>query len=48
MTREQVVTEKEALREIAKVLSEIKDGNVVIDSFNLGRLYEMLRHEVSL
>lgn len=37
-----IVSEKEAIREIAKILSDIEKGNTELDGFVLGRLYEMI------
>lgn len=37
-----ILSEKEALREIAKILSDLEKGVIVLDDFTLGRLYELL------
>lgn len=40
-----IISEKEAIREIAKILSDIEKGNAELDGFVLGRLYEMITSE---
>lgn len=37
-----ILSEKEAIREIAKILSDLEKGVIVLDDFTLGRLYELL------
>lgn len=43
---EKLLSEKEALREVGALLSELTKGNKTIDPFLLGRLYEMLSKEL--